>query len=284
MEIFKYISDNNFKVLIENIFVKNLIKFSKVKDFNDPFELKPNFTGIVNDELTEDFKNPEFLKKILIKQFNDNPEINTKMTFEEFFELINSNRIVIDAIFNDIINNNQLLGSFKEQYNEGIERFGILSLATQKDNLLMWSHYANSHKGFVIEFDPKNDFFNTKIDSKSFCGKLHKVKYLEKRPSGKLADFEDISLVWLTKSKEWEYENEYRMFMPLEKAKSSINDLFLFEFPSKMIKSVYLGCNMSIENKNLLVNLLKSIEHLKHIKIFQSQISEEDYILIFNEI
>lgn len=252
MEIFKYISDNDFEKLKDSIFGKNLIKFSKAKDFNDPFELKPHFTGILNDELMEHFKLPN---------------------------------IETNGLFNIIANSKELLYKFVNNINMGMnDNFGILSLTTEKDNLLMWSHYANSHKGFVVEFDSNNDFFNTQIDAKFFYGKLHEVKYSEKRPSGKLADFEDITSVCLIKNKEWKYENEYRMFMPLEKAKSSTNDLFLFEFPSKMIKAVYLGCNMSIENKNLLIELLKSEQYLKHIEIFQSIISEEDYKLVFNKI
>lgn len=252
MQIFKYISDNNFQELTKNIFVKNLIKFSKVKDFNDPFELKPHFTGIINDELMKNFKSQN---------------INT------------------NGLFENIINGKEILNLVLNEFDRGInENFGILSLTTKNDNLLMWSHYANSHKGFVIEFDSNNDFFNTQIDIKFHYGKLHKVEYSEKRPTGKLADFEDITSVCLIKSIEWEYENEYRMFMPLKKADFSANDLFLFKFPSEMIKSVYLGCNMSMKNRNILINLLKSEQYLNHIKIFQSQISEDDYKLVFNEI
>lgn len=33
---------------------------------------------------------------------------------------------------------------------------GNLSLTEKPDNLLMWSHYAQQHMGFVIEFDSSN--------------------------------------------------------------------------------------------------------------------------------
>lgn len=284
MRIFKYISDNDFEIVIDSIFKENLIKFSKAKEFNDPFELKPHFTGIFNDEFIKDFRNPKFLKNILKEQYNSNNEINRKMSFKEFFEYANTQSAAINEESRNIMNSQSLLDEFNKNYSLNIERFGILSLTTKEDNLLMWSHYANSHKGFVIEFDLNNDFFNTQIDSKFFCSKLDKVEYSEKRPSGKLADFENFTSICLTKSKEWEYEDEYRMFMPLEKAYSSSNDLFLFKFPRKMIKAVYLGCNMSIENKNIFLNLIKFEKYLNHIEIFQSRISEKDYKLVFNKI
>ena len=38
-----------------------------------------------------------------------------------------------------------------------LESKKILCLATEHDNLLMWSHYADSHKGICIEYTPFNE-------------------------------------------------------------------------------------------------------------------------------
>src|SRR5215213_4386959 len=35
-----------------------------------------------------------------------------------------------------------------------INEIGILSLTTSNDNLVLWAHYSDSHKGFVIGFKP----------------------------------------------------------------------------------------------------------------------------------
>lgn len=156
MRIFKYISDNDSEIVIDSIFKENLIKFSKAKEFNDPFELKPHFTGIFNDVLMENFK-------------SQNTQIN--------------------GLFKVIANSQFLLDELNKSYSLGIEKFGILSLTTKKDNLLMWSHYANSHKGLVIEFDLNNDFFNTQIDAEFFCGKLHKIEYSEKKTKWEISRF-----------------------------------------------------------------------------------------------
>lgn len=39
------------------------------------------------------------------------------------------------------------------------DTMGVLSLTKRFDNQLMWAHYADSHKGIVLEFDPSSDFF-----------------------------------------------------------------------------------------------------------------------------
>ncbi|KNE87154.1 hypothetical protein PSTG_19467, partial [Puccinia striiformis f. sp. tritici PST-78] len=37
---------------------------------------------------------------------------------------------------------------------------GIFCLSEKPDSELMWSHYADSHQGFVIEFETECSFFN----------------------------------------------------------------------------------------------------------------------------
>ena len=40
-------------------------------------------------------------------------------------------------------------------------QFGALCLCENADNILLWTHYADNHRGFVIDFNTENTFFNT---------------------------------------------------------------------------------------------------------------------------
>ncbi len=40
-----------------------------------------------------------------------------------------------------------------DNFKRGIEKLGILSLASSNNNLLMWSHYASEHKGMCLGFE-----------------------------------------------------------------------------------------------------------------------------------
>ena len=40
-----------------------------------------------------------------------------------------------------------------ELFNKQISKTGVFSLSAHNDSILMWSHYANNHKGLVFEFD-----------------------------------------------------------------------------------------------------------------------------------
>lgn len=39
------------------------------------------------------------------------------------------------------------------------ETYGILSLTTSPDNLVMWTHYAACHSGLVVGFDKQHEYF-----------------------------------------------------------------------------------------------------------------------------
>lgn len=94
---------------------------------------------------------------------------------------------------------------------------GVYSLIKPLDNEtfpcseLMWAHYADSHKGFCIEYDLDilcqhyGDGFNV-------ISELN-VQYQANRPDiSPDGDIDDaLHSIFGIKSKAWEYENEYRI-------------------------------------------------------------------------
>lgn len=110
----------------------------------------------------------------------------------------------------------------------------ILSLTRSHDNPLMWSHYGDEHRGFVIGYDATGPFFedkernivsvdegdvvytNTKsqyILSDAFLSSLHDV-WVRACGDSSLRDPEFRSIVrkvFLTKHASWVYEEEVRL-------------------------------------------------------------------------
>ena len=87
-------------------------------------------------------------------------------------------------------------------------KVGILSLSEKNDDLLMWSHYANSHKGICLEF---GTFQPSLLDG------ARPVRYADEFPAMELYEIvvhEDLrkSASWmLTKAAQWGYEKEWRV-------------------------------------------------------------------------
>ncbi|GHT58402.1 hypothetical protein FACS1894109_12580 [Spirochaetia bacterium] len=82
----------------------------------------------------------------------------------------------------------------------------VCALAGDCDNFLLWSHYADSHKGICIGID---------VD----VAKLKKISYNESLPLIYSIDSLDYNIEKILTSKLncWSYENEYRILEELDK-------------------------------------------------------------------
>lgn len=130
--------------------------------------------------------------------------------------------------------------------------FYIGCLCTSYKNRLMWSHYAESHKGFCIEYD----FSGMGED---ILSKLPlPVIYSENRPlipwkaafenSEKNMEeaYAEIMIGLLTKDKAWEYENEWRIL---------INATDDSEFKMPPISCIYLGATIERNNRDMILDI-----------------------------
>lgn len=158
----------------------------------------------------------------------------------------------------------QLVNSSIKQY-KGIEELSfdlsktkICSLSSDMSDVRLWSHYADGHKGIVIE-----------IDFSGLESKIHEVKYSEKLPV-----FEASLLtgplpceVLSCKTIHWKYEKEYRVIHEHE------------FFPiSKRIKGIYLGTRISDTRYNLLTKIIPD-----GIPIYRTKINEDEVLVEPNE-
>ncbi len=190
-----------------------------------------------------------------------------------------------------------------------LQTFGDLAYMTcfseSNDNGLMWSHYANGHEGFCVEYD----FKRLEVDPYGLTHHLFPVVYDEKRPisrdiasmleskrdldkaieenyeyDGK-EELEDILPMFLVKSKIWEYEREWRVIYT-KKQMYDINDntLYAGNIIMKCISAVYLGYRIHPEIKK---NILEIVTRLNtqnyNISVFQTVLKGEGYDLSFEK-
>jgi hypothetical protein len=100
-----------------------------------------------------------------------------------------------------------------EEFRTGIAtqfaEMGIFCLCEACDDLLMWCHYADSHRGLCVGFARAED--NPLGDDAS------PVRYQRDYPRLSIADFDpkahpdSIDHIWLTKAASWSYEREWRL-------------------------------------------------------------------------
>jgi hypothetical protein len=115
----------------------------------------------------------------------------------------------------------------------------------ESGNILMWSHYANYHKGVCLCFKAKliEGYPHLTINSKA--ARLYPIFYEKTPPSpinfnNQNEEMDKFSAFLSTKSKHWEYEQEHRMFLT---EKDTIENLNKFE--KEELEGVILGIRIN---------------------------------------
>ena len=276
--LFKYLHPSRIDVL-----ERARIRFSPPHAFNDPFDLKPNIQGFVSRESwNRNFMGA--LPKAIDEEYARLPE-SVRATLPR--ELVQAQA---HAKFPDLVAESygfaQLLPSlFRSMVEIHFEKMvGILSLTEKPDNLLMWAHYADSHQGLVIEVDPTHGFFNRRRSENDEFLQLRQVLYRNERPT--LNPSEDSSFeTFLTKGRDWEYEQEWRMLVPLSEATEVIRipsiDVHLFAFPKSVIKSVIVGARASQETEGRVVDIVLNDPEYRNVRVQRASADLTQYKLLF---
>jgi len=112
----------------------------------------------------------------------------------------------------------------------------VCSFSEKKDDLLMWGHYADSHRGICIEFAPR--------ESKWFADHVHRVRYLrnfKEVEHGATKDDQALTeLVCTAKAKHWQYEAEWRIVIDTAGAN---------RIPAKCVTGVIFGCRIAEDDE-----------------------------------
>lgn len=142
------------------------------------------------------------------------------------------------------------------------EKFRISCFTTTPYSMLMWSHYANGHKGFCIEYDL------AAIPDSPLFSKLFPVIYCDERISlieqciefntQKVLTNESLWKVFkyglLMKSVDWKYQNEWR-YISYDSKYANIGDYNCKFFP---VSKVFLGNKMNQDNQQKIVNICRT--------------------------
>ena len=148
-----------------------------------------------------------------------------------------------------------------------IEKFAFCALSEEYDNILLWSHYAAGHKGFVVgfEFPELNESHNLrKVKYLNRLGEFDSIQWAQVLQGDKnylTYSIDDISV----KSKDWAYENEWRIWM---------NSPGYHYFQPEQIKSVYLGINCDDETKSVLSYLTSYVSD--DVKYHEMEFDEQN--------
>jgi hypothetical protein len=172
-----------------------------------------------------------------------------------------------------IISKINKLGSLEhvfEKIENDVKKAAVLSLSKNENDMLMWSHYADSHRGFSLGFSFTSYF--TKYNEKEKIIGMNEVQYFEDNPfseyflefarCSKVPEWDEFwvslfSLGLVAKSIAWRYENEIRIIR--------VNPGKI-RFSHEELKVVTLGLNMKPSHRKHICKVL-SKEEWSHVKV-----------------
>lgn len=258
------------------------LKFNTVwqscpNDFNDPFDSSFNlntFEHCSNNLLKS--------KQVFIHNYGK-VLLDLNIDIDLYYEKVMSEENPLEFLYNDlskIVYPDKQLNLYESIKNTSQEidfehlksykdKWTVSCFSELNDSILMWSHYANNHQGFCIEYDFKNDFTTLYMDLIKpviYDDKLFQFDY-SRHPFSILGAL-------TKKSKCWKYENEWRLVLELDVLKGNRN----YTVPCPV--AIYLGCKMPASDRELLLDIARS----KKIKVYQMEMSTSEFKLIAKEI
>ncbi len=211
------------------ILSKGSLKWTRPGAFNDPFDSQAKLHAPLFDDALKTLLRDAFSDLVLLRSRVSAPNNPFARTMAGLADHVRTNRLDIEQVLDEIFVGAQesltASGRIREQFFDefvsGLQQSKILCLTRSFDNILMWSHYADSHKGVLIVFganSPDSQFrlaapvqYQTSIPSflepdefsKMFTGQLD---FSSDEMTSKIID-----RVIMTKSLDWSYENEWRV-------------------------------------------------------------------------
>jgi Protein of unknown function (DUF2971) len=261
--LYKYLPSDRVDVL-ESL----KIRCSPLKALNDPFEifLPIGVESEINECLRDSFdKIDAYLTGFPRTEETELKRLSLRAAAEEGVRSQLNSSIAGDNLVESLGNS-----------------FGILSLSRAKNSLLMWSHYASQHSGYVIGFD------ETKIFPDQYDHSGEKIVPSKVIYSKDIRHVEFTGNNWqellVQKPIEWEYEQEERLFVNMDLSMSVGLDGFSTEIiltsldPSSILE-IFIGCRSSKETRNRIIASVKL--HSLDCEIYDCFLSKEKYEIGF---
>jgi hypothetical protein len=253
-KFFKYrsLSTDQDQQRIRQVVVESKIYFPQAKFFNDPFDLHPVF----------DLTAPPQVQR------RDYERLSNKFEGTGRAERRKDARRVMKTAMspkNIAATTRAIQDGHAKEITEAI---GVLCVCKKRDDILMWSHYADSHRGVCLEFDGMSEFM----------AHAQAVKYSKTRdPIRAYQETQDQTMekALLTKSDQWSYEDEYRLL----RYKAGPG---LVEFRPHNLTGIIVGANADSRTMDMVKGWIS--ERIESITLYRASVSSTKFELVINAI
>ena len=248
---------------VERILVHRQIHLSSPAWFNDPFDCKVPRSRDVSDATLVAWLNArcwrELRRRIEVESgpFAKGPtDSQVARRREELW-----------------VTRHEILDQDVAVFQRYVDNCGVLSLSERSDDILLWSYYADSHRGVCLRFrhdalrfpqdpDPKPPLMQNVLQP------AEQVEYSESYPATSFVwspPWERYRAWMLTKSSHWCYEREWRVILQPKKQPEFEDAVVLptetrhdsQSLPEDALVGVILGCGIKPEDERTVQEWLR---------------------------
>ena len=259
--IFKYrtLTDGSKRSLYEDT-----VWLADPQYFNDPYECAVSAdieevfrerSLLIPEEMSLMLRRDGLSDQAIAELFEDVARgLGYKKSFLKAFSTHHSERIANQKVNEITVAIRHTLDAVFKQFKSAMR---VCSFTHRQDNMLMWRHYANSHKGFCIEYDVEELLAFDELNN----GNLMPIIYSDFRfninyfaiHADITKDFYkgSVNLGTLVKSSAWAYEKEWRLSIHtdlIHGSKSAQGVLHKMPKP----RALYLGSKIQKNDETLL--------------------------------
>lgn len=287
---YKYTDAGTAKIILTS----GKFRFSSPLRFNDPFDIQTDLYSSFNlDELS-----PLLMSALegYVRGHIPIPKSHSKLSLpliqlKNAISQVGYKRSVVTAALYPLIESleKSVKENLKTQNNiwkKSLRRTHVFCVTEDKDNLLMWAHYAREHTGVVFELANIQHEENVLIN-------VNKVEYVEKPldffsleelTNWALFQVEpDLSKIFYSthacrKSAHWDYEKEWRV-IGLHKDLVPKELHVDYKFIPSQLRSIFFGVNTAPHDVQSITSLAKAIN--PNIKFYRSVKKRKEYGISF---
>lgn len=253
------------------------MRWASPRSFNDPFEFTPTVMSARDDLIEQKLREDRWIHEFHEK--NGRPKGLSKVESK------------LAYLTEELPRRLKQVKSSKEQRAEetrlelldtAAKHFRILCFSHTCNSILMWSHYAERHRGLVLEIE--TDELEPGVN---LAPNLFDIRYRSNPPvinslTSSMAEFEsDFNRALSTKALDWSYEEEVRISCAAPDG-IGLDTPLDRSFPLLCIKKVIVGCYT-----HFVSGVIEEIERManepdyRHIKFQRAVIHDREFKLRF---
>ena len=273
-KLYRFFSDNldNFTALSTSY-----LWFSNIEAFNDPFE------GCIID-LSYYVKAEDYCDKRFIKLFKKSSAFS-HLNLEKKESMLLQIKGKGDSAWLEF--KRMQLGIFEKAHRNTVSTFlqeyrwccfsqSSKELNSPSSSRLMWSHYANGLRGFLIEFDKEElitslDYHNQGdvLKSEMIYDNLQPMNFFDDLAELVENNSPTLGKLLSLKSDDWSYESEFRI--------GTKNPIVHYD--PKVITRIVIGEKMNQRYKDLLLSIFRGHPKLSDVLIEEAYVDRYEFAI-----